>query len=111
MALERQSIERKDFPVGRRGYDPDAVDAHLKTLADEDYNGNGVLDDLPVDQCRTFEAELLRFVENAHPGILTTIREKKTLDDDLKNQMNAALKECKARFVQDHPPQAAHAHK
>ena len=35
MALDRQSIERKDFPVGRRGYDPDAVDAHLKTLADE----------------------------------------------------------------------------
>jgi F-type H+-transporting ATPase subunit alpha len=72
---------------------------------------NGVLDDLPVEQCRAFEAELLRFVENAHPGILTSIREKKTLDDELKNQMNAALKECKTRFVQDHPPQAAHAHK
>jgi len=63
---------------------------------------NGVLDDLPVDQCRAFEAELYRFVENAHPGILSTIREKKTLDDDLKKQMNAALKECKERFVQDH---------
>ena len=35
MALDRQSIEKKDFPVGRRGYDPDAVDAHLSTLADE----------------------------------------------------------------------------
>ena len=35
MALDRQSIERKDFPVGRRGYDPEAVDAHLATLADE----------------------------------------------------------------------------
>jgi F-type H+-transporting ATPase subunit alpha len=72
---------------------------------------NGVLDDLPVDQCRAFEAELLRFVENAHPGILNSIRDKKTLDDELKIQMNAALKECKTRFVQDHPPQAAHAHK
>src|SRR6204780_1148836 len=63
---------------------------------------NGILDDLPVDQCRAFETELYRFVENAHPGILSTIREKKTLDDDLKNQINAAIKECKARFVQDH---------
>ncbi|HEY1756634.1 MAG TPA: F0F1 ATP synthase subunit alpha [Bryobacteraceae bacterium] len=63
---------------------------------------NGVLDDLPVDQCRAFETELYRFVENAHPAILSTIREKKTLDDDLKNQMNAAIKECKTRFVQDH---------
>ena len=35
MALDRQSIEKKDFPIGRRGYDPDAVDAHLKLLADE----------------------------------------------------------------------------
>jgi DivIVA domain-containing protein len=35
VALDRQSIEKKDFPVGRRGYDPDAVDAHLVTLADE----------------------------------------------------------------------------
>jgi DivIVA domain-containing protein len=33
--LERQSIEKKDFPIGRRGYDPDAVDAHLAQLADE----------------------------------------------------------------------------
>ncbi len=35
MALERQSIEKKDFPIGRRGYDPDAVDTHLSTLAEE----------------------------------------------------------------------------
>ena len=35
MALDRQSIEKKDFPIGRRGYDPDAVDSHLKLLADE----------------------------------------------------------------------------
>ena len=35
MALDRQRIERKDFPIGRRGYDPDAVDTHLAALADE----------------------------------------------------------------------------
>jgi DivIVA domain-containing protein len=35
VALDRQSIEKKDFPIGRRGYDPDAVDAHLHTLAEE----------------------------------------------------------------------------
>ena len=35
MALDRHSIEKKDFPVGQRGYDPDAVDAHLSALADE----------------------------------------------------------------------------
>src|SRR4029077_3885072 len=35
VALDRQSIEKKDFPVGRRGYDPDAGDTHLTALADE----------------------------------------------------------------------------
>ena len=35
MALDRQSIEKKDFPIGRRGYDPEAVDVHLHALADE----------------------------------------------------------------------------
>jgi DivIVA domain-containing protein len=35
VALDRQSIERKDFPIGRRGYDPEAVDAHLSQLAAE----------------------------------------------------------------------------
>jgi DivIVA domain-containing protein len=33
--LERQDIERRDFPVTRRGYDPEEVDAHLRRLADE----------------------------------------------------------------------------
>jgi DivIVA domain-containing protein len=35
VALDRQSIEKKDFPIGRRGYDPDAVDEHLRALAEE----------------------------------------------------------------------------
>jgi DivIVA domain-containing protein len=33
--LDRQSIERRDFPIARRGYDPAAVDAHLRALAAE----------------------------------------------------------------------------
>lgn len=33
MALDRQSIEKRDFPIGRRGYDPAAVDVHLSEIA------------------------------------------------------------------------------
>ncbi|MDQ3721900.1 MAG: DivIVA domain-containing protein, partial [Actinomycetota bacterium] len=33
--LDRQTIERKDFPIGRRGYEPEAVDEHLARLARE----------------------------------------------------------------------------
>jgi DivIVA domain-containing protein len=35
VALDRQSIVRRDFPTLRRGYDPAAVDAHLDQLAAE----------------------------------------------------------------------------
>jgi hypothetical protein len=33
--FDRQAIERRDFPIGRRGYDPAAVDLHLRALAEE----------------------------------------------------------------------------
>ena len=33
--MDRERIERRDFPTGRRGYDPAAVDEHLRRVADE----------------------------------------------------------------------------
>jgi F-type H+/Na+-transporting ATPase subunit alpha len=60
---------------------------------------SGVIDDLPLDKVRLFESELYRFVENAHPTMLSEIREKKELTDDMKKAINAALKEFKERFV------------
>jgi DivIVA domain-containing protein len=35
LALDRQTIEKKDFPIGRRGYEPEAVDEHLAAIAEE----------------------------------------------------------------------------
>jgi DivIVA domain-containing protein len=35
LALDRQSIARRDFPAARRGYDPQAVDRHLDAIATE----------------------------------------------------------------------------
>jgi DivIVA domain-containing protein len=35
MELDRQGIERRDFPIARRGYDPASVDAHLRAIAAE----------------------------------------------------------------------------
>ena len=61
----------------------------------------GFLDDLALDQCRGFEEGLFKFVENAHPAMLSTIREKKTLDDALKGQMTSAIGEFKAKFLQE----------
>jgi len=32
--VDRDSIQRRDFPTGRKGYDPAAVDEHLRKVAD-----------------------------------------------------------------------------
>ena len=65
---------------------------------------NGVLDDLPVEQCRAFEDELFKFVENS-PGLVQQIREKKNLDDALKKEVQTVLGDFKRRFVEQHKPQ------
>jgi F-type H+-transporting ATPase subunit alpha len=59
----------------------------------------GVLDDMPIEQIREFEKELYRYVETTNPGLLNTIEEKKSLDDPIKADMNALLKDFKAQFV------------
>ena len=48
---------------------------------------------------RDFEAELYEYVDATNPGLLRTIMEKKTLDDNLKAQMSKIIKECKETFV------------
>ena len=69
--------------------------------------GNAYLDDMPVELCRKFEAELYRFVDNAHPDLLAEIRDKKTLNDELKQRINNVLGEVKAQFTAENMSAAA----
>ncbi|HEY1342706.1 MAG TPA: F0F1 ATP synthase subunit alpha [Bryobacteraceae bacterium] len=59
----------------------------------------GYLDDLPVEQCRKFEEELYRFIENRHRAIFDDIKARKVLDDDLRGRLKAAIEEFKSGFV------------
>jgi F-type H+-transporting ATPase subunit alpha len=68
----------------------------------------GYLDDLPVEQCRKFEEELYRFVDNAHRPLWDEIRTKKVLDDELRAKVKSVIEEFKARFVAEQPA-VAHA--
>ncbi|HZH34570.1 MAG TPA: F0F1 ATP synthase subunit alpha [Pyrinomonadaceae bacterium] len=61
---------------------------------------NGYIDDVAVEDVRRFEDEFLKFIENAHPGILQTIREKKSLSDELKTQMGQAVDDFKTRWAE-----------
>jgi F-type H+-transporting ATPase subunit alpha len=62
---------------------------------------NGYLDDVAVEDLRRFETELLRFVENSHPGLLSSIREKKAITDEIKADMAQALKDFKDRWSEE----------
>ncbi|HZR63716.1 MAG TPA: F0F1 ATP synthase subunit alpha [Terriglobales bacterium] len=62
---------------------------------------SGVLDDMPVEQVRDFEAELYRYVEGTNPSLLSTIMEKKVLDDNIKAEMTKLIKQAKEAFVQE----------
>ena len=61
----------------------------------------GFLDDLPVEQCRKFEEELYRFIDNAHPALWEEIRTKKALDNELRDKLSSTVDEFKQRFVAD----------
>jgi F-type H+-transporting ATPase subunit alpha len=63
---------------------------------------NGFLDDLKVEDIRAFEDGLYPYLDSAQSALLEDIRTKKTLDDDLRNRIKAALTEYKANFVADH---------
>ncbi|HYG98761.1 MAG TPA: F0F1 ATP synthase subunit alpha [Terriglobales bacterium] len=68
---------------------------------------SGVLDDLPVEQCRPFEQALYGYVETMNPGLLKQIEEKKVLDDAIKSEMTKVIREAKERFVSEKAAVAA----
>ncbi len=52
---------------------------------------NGYLDPLPVSDVQRFESELLRYMRDKHPEILTSIRDKKEISDETGKQLKAAV--------------------
>jgi F-type H+/Na+-transporting ATPase subunit alpha len=62
----------------------------------------GLLDDLPVDQLREFEKGLNEFVDLTNPGVLSSIEEKKILDDELRKALTDVIKQYKDQFVSEH---------
>ncbi len=59
---------------------------------------NGFLDDIPVSAISKFEQELYSFIEAKYPQIYEMIRERKALDDEIRQLLNKAIEEFKAGF-------------
>lgn len=60
---------------------------------------NGHTDDVAVENVRKFEAELVRFIENSHPGLLQAIREKKAITDEIKADLQTAVTDFRDRWT------------
>lgn len=61
----------------------------------------GYLDEWPVEAVSDYEKQMLEFLRNKHPEILTEIKEKNDLSEELEEKMIKALDEFKGVF---HPP-------
>src|SRR6202795_2639343 len=61
--------------------------------------GQGLMDDLPVEQVRPFEEFLYVHLECKHPKLLPDIANKEDLPDELRDARTAAINEAKAEFI------------
>ena len=85
-------------------YEPLPVEKQVAII----YAANkGYLDDVPVSECRRFESGLHRHMDERHPGMLSAIREKKTLDADTEGKLKIALDEFKGAFQREKQETAA----
>jgi F-type H+-transporting ATPase subunit alpha len=57
---------------------------------------NGLADDIEVSDLKRFEEELTKFAQGSHPAVLNTLRDKRSIDDDLKASMREAIEDFKA---------------
>ena len=60
---------------------------------------NGYLDPVPVERVRDYETELFKFLDTRRAQLLQAVAEKKELNDQIKSDLNQALKEFTDQFT------------
>ncbi len=76
-------------------YQPLPVEKQIVSI----YAGvNGHLDEYPISAIKKFEEEFYKFMEGRYSDILKEIREKKEIDDDLRDRLEKAITEFKETF-------------
>ena len=60
---------------------------------------NGYLDDVPQDKIKDFEIAFHRYMETSHSDVISTIIEKRELDDDVSGSLISAITEFKKTGV------------
>ena len=57
----------------------------------------GHADDIAVEDLRRFEEEIVSFIKASHPSVLSSIRDKKKLDDEIEASLLEAVEDFKAK--------------
>ncbi|HZL98244.1 MAG TPA: F0F1 ATP synthase subunit alpha [Terriglobales bacterium] len=76
-------------------YQPQTVEQQVVTIFAAT---NGFVDGCEVGSLPRFETELFSFMKDKHGALLTEIREKKQINDEIKAKLSAALEEFKGTF-------------
>jgi len=76
-------------------YEPQAVERQVVTIFAAT---NAFCDGYDVAALGRYETELAAFLRERHGALLDALREKKTIDDDLKAKLTAALEEFRGVF-------------
>ncbi len=90
MALDRQSIEKRDFPIGRRGYDPAAVDAHLSEIATQ-------VDELRMNARRHTES----LASSASEQVRAIVEAAEASAAEIQRQAETEAREIRAEAAQE----------
>jgi DivIVA domain-containing protein len=74
--MDREEIERRDFPAARRGYDPAAVESHLRRVADEFESLGRAAADRPRASLAEGASEQVRAILEAAEASADTLRQE-----------------------------------
>jgi F-type H+/Na+-transporting ATPase subunit alpha len=62
---------------------------------------SGYLDDLAQEDCRAFEQQLYEFLDTSATAVVSKLREKRELNDEIRAELRKTMDEFKAKFVAD----------
>jgi len=79
-------------------YQPQTVEQQVVTIFAAT---NGFADGFEIRSLAKFETELFSFMKDRHGALLTEIREKKQINDEIKAKLSAALEEFKGTFKEE----------
>jgi F-type H+-transporting ATPase subunit alpha len=80
----------------QKQYEPLSVEAQILSI----FAGiNGYVDDLPIEQVRSFEQELIKFFDEGGADLKKDLASKKSLDKELTEKIKKALDGFKREFI------------